>query len=245
MIIDLIATILCFIFGQCGGDACREMTHRENVHIVCSYDVDWIDVRLFLDGEDGRPYARLGALHDALRENDIAPLMLMNGGMYHADLIPVGLYVAEGKQRHSLSTRDGWGNFHLLPNGVFWGADGRLGVTETRAFAKRAPKVDFATQSGPMLVIDGKLHPRFLENSDSFKIRNGVGISQDGARVHFALSKRPVSFWDFGTLFRDRLGAHNALFLDGTVSAIRSVRYDESGWRALGPMIGVFRRGLK
>ena len=32
------------------------------------------------------------------------------------------------------------------------------GVLETRSFIKQRPQVDFATQSGPMLVIDGEVH---------------------------------------------------------------------------------------
>ncbi len=170
------------------------------------------------------------------------PILLMNGGMYHDDLAPVGLYVEAKNRTQKISTKGGRGNFHLLPNGVFWSKDGKLGVTETKSFLKRKIIPDFATQSGPMLVINGKLHPRFLRNSDSAKIRNGVGVSADGRWVHFAISEGFVNFWTFGTLFRDVLEAPNALFLDGTISAIDAEGYRKGGWRDLGPIIGVFAK---
>ncbi|MEM1040775.1 MAG: phosphodiester glycosidase family protein [Pseudomonadota bacterium] len=172
--------------------------------------------------------------------------MLMNGGMYHSDLGPVGLYIEKGKQIKSISTKGGWGNFHLLPNGVFWMKNGQVGVSETKAYLKTRTKKerrpDFATQSGPMLVIGGKLHPRFLKNSDSLKIRNGVGVSADGKTIHFAISRQAVTFHAFGTLFKDALKTPNALYLDGTVSAIRAGSISQGGWRALGPMISVTKR---
>ncbi len=241
---DLIAALLCAVFGWCGStpeaEGCRTLKHLGTTHTVCSFRTADISVHLFLDDDKGAPYRRLSNLRDGLKTT---PLMLMNGGMYHEDLSPVGLYVAQGKQRQKLSTKDGWGNFHLLPNGVFWGKDGRVAVSETNAFSKAGPAPDFATQSGPMLVINGKLHPRFIPGSDSLKVRNGVGVSADGARVHFAISHAALSFHDFGTLFRDVLKTPNALFLDGTVSAIDAAGFRRGGfWKELGPMIGIFAR---
>ncbi|MFY8098761.1 MAG: phosphodiester glycosidase family protein, partial [Allorhizobium sp.] len=95
----------------------------------------------------------------------------------------------------------------------------KASVMETKAFVASGVNPDFATQSGPMLVIDGKLHPRFLPDSDSFKIRNGVGVDAQG-RVVMVVSRVPVRFYDFATLFRDRLACDNALYLDGTISSV-------------------------
>lgn len=102
---------------------------------------------------------------------------------------------------------------------MFYLKGAKAGVLETAAYLAANPKADFATQSGPMLVIDGKLHPRFLPESDSLKRRNGVGVSRDGM-VHFAISENTVRFYDFATLFRDVLDAPNALYLDGTISSV-------------------------
>lgn len=144
----------------------------------------------------------------------------MNGGMYHRDLSPVGLYVEAGVQQKSLSTRPGPGNFHMLPNGVFYIDGDRASVMETTQFNSEKPSAEFATQSGPMLVIDGAFHRRFLEDSSSRKIRNGVGVRDNGREVVFAISKGSVTFWEFATLFRDVLNCRNALFLDGTISSL-------------------------
>lgn len=220
--------------------ACRDVTHLEDRYTVCSFSPDTHEVSLHLRGENGEPMGSLRAL-----ERDIGPFeMAMNAGMYRNDLSALGLYVEAGEEQERLITSDGRGNFHLLPNGVFHvslGDDGtqRFGVTETRAFARSRPaNLVHATQSGPMLVIDGALHPRFLPASNSLKVRNGVGVSADG-RVHFAISRGVVRFHDFATLFRDVLETPNALFLDGTISAFRAGTRRQGGWRPIGPMVAV------
>ncbi len=113
-------------------------------------------------------------------------------------------------------------------------------VIESRAFAKVRPDCAFATQSGPMLVIAGDLHPRFLPKSDSRHIRNGVGVSADGQRAVFAISDAPVTFHEFGTFFRDVLGLPDALFLDGSISRLYSVDLgrDDFGF-PMGPIVGL------
>lgn len=234
---DLLFSLFCGLLGLCPQDNCREISHAGAQHIVCSYAVSDISVKLFLNDVEGRPYGGFSKLESGLAQK---PRMLMNGGMYQDDLSAVGLYVEQGNQQKRISTKPGWGNFHLLPNGVFWIKDGKVAVTETKQYLARNISPDYATQSGPMLVIDGKLHRRFLKDSDSRKIRNGVGVSKDGKTIHFAISKRSVTFWDFGKLFQERLNTPNALFLDGTVSAIRTDKFRRGGWRELGPIIAVF-----
>ncbi|MEO1397262.1 MAG: phosphodiester glycosidase family protein [Pseudomonadota bacterium] len=239
---DFILSLFCAIFGTCDDDECRSLTHKGAAYTVCSFQTAQVSIRLHLKDKAGKPYRRLSQLDRTLTAQKQTPTMLMNGGMYHSDLGPVGLYIENQKSVKRVSTKGGWGNFHLLPNGVFWVKNKRVGVTETNVFLKRGLKPDHATQSGPMLVISGKLHPRFLKNSDSLKIRNGVGVTADGKTVHFAISRRTVTFHEFGTLFKERLKTPNALYLDGTVSAIRASAISQGGWRELGPMISVVKR---
>jgi len=115
---------------------------------------------------------------------------------------------------------------------------------ETRAFAKQRPEADLATQSGPMLVINGRLHPRFDRNSTSLKARNGVGVRADG-KVVFAISQAEVSFDAFARLFRDALNCPNALFLDGgSAASLYAPSFNRYGnILSLGPMLAVFERG--
>ena len=86
-----------------------------------------------------------------------------------------------------------------------------------------------------MLVIDGALHPRFLPDSTSRFVRNGVGTTADGSRAVFVISNSPVTFHEFGTLFRDHLGLPNALFLDGNISRLYA---PEIGRRDIGFSVG-------
>ncbi len=142
------------------------------------------------------------------------------------------------------STAGGPGNFHMKPNGVFFIAGGKAGVMETGQFLRRGIAPELATQSGPMLVINNRLHPRFPAEGVSRKVRNGVGV-RDGDRIVFAISEGPVTFTDFARLFRDRLATPNALFLDGSVSSLAAPGLDRTGFRSLGPMIAAFDRGVR
>ncbi len=198
---------------------CQQLEHQGGNYTVCSFDPHKSEIRLYhRDYMTGEPYGSFSALSSALWRQHQFIVFAMNGGMYHRDLSAVGLYIENGNETTSISTSGGWGNFHMQPNGVFFIEKGGAGVLETSAYLNANKKPEFATQSGPMLVIDGKLHPRFLADSDSFKRRNGVGVSPDGV-VHFAISENPVRFYDFATLFRDALHSPNALYLDGTISS--------------------------
>jgi uncharacterized protein YigE (DUF2233 family) len=95
-----------------------------------------------------------------------------------------------------------------------------------------------------MLVIDGRLHPRFDRASTSLKARNGVGVRADG-KVMFAISQGEVSFDAFARLFRDGLNCPNALFLDGgSASSLYAPSLNRHGNAtvSLGPMLAVFER---
>ncbi|MGB6230272.1 MAG: phosphodiester glycosidase family protein [Litorimonas sp.] len=213
---------------------CERVTFENTPHLVCTVARD-ADIALHLKDGDGQV---LGDFDAVPGKAGTRLVMAMNAGMYHADRRPVGLYVEDGEEAAPLVTRAGPGNFGLVPNGVFWSDGERVHVTETLAFDALEAAPDFATQSGPMLVIDGALHPRFKPDSDSRKRRNGVGIAGD--RAVFAISDAPVNFHLFARLFRDRLGADQALYLDGTISRIRAPELDrDERGGPLGPIVSV------
>ena len=166
----------------------------------------------------------------------------LNAGMYHPNLDPVGLYVERGRELAPVKTGSGTGNFSMQPNGIFYLDGNAAAVRATGAFVSKRPRADYATQSGPMLVIDGKLHPKFMPDSTSRKVRDGVGVRKDGV-VIFAISNGTVTFHEFARLFRDALGCGNALFLDGSISSLfaPAIGRTDDYWN-LGPMIGVFRK---
>lgn len=236
---EFFAMIYCLIFGGCAPPPCYQQTAANNRYTICAFDTASANIGLYLNDPSGRAYGSLAAVRRQLQASGKRVIFAMNGGMYHPDLAPVGLYIENGKEQKKISTKGGYGNFHMLPNGVFFIDKNRIGVLETGKYIASAIKPQFATQSGPMLVIDGKIHPRFLKDSDSLKIRNGVGVSKDGKKVYFAISNNPVRFWDFAGLFRDQLNTENALYLDGTISSLYSKTRSQGVYWPAGPVIAV------
>jgi prepilin-type processing-associated H-X9-DG protein len=167
----------------------------------------------------------------------------MNAGMFNDAGAPIGLYVSEGAEQRPIRLNEGPGNFHLLPNGVFWqGRDGAVHVDTSDDYAVALREPRWATQSGPMLVIDGALHPRIADDGVSRYVRNGVGVPNPGTAL-FVISSGAVSFGRFARFFRDRLRCRNALFFDGSVSSLWAPALErrDSGHR-IGPMVVVLRR---
>ena len=164
----------------------------------------------------------------------------MNAGMYDEEGRPIGLAIVEGRQKRAINRRKGGGNFHLMPNGVFQvHNDGRAEVLTSDRW-QAFPDIRLASQSGPMLVIDGRLHPAFDHDGTSRHIRNGVGVA--GGKALFVISQDPVSLGKFARFFRDGLKMPNALFFDGAVSAL----WDPANGRRdltkpLGPMVVVYK----
>ena len=215
---------------------CRDTSFEGASYTVCEVQAGE-DLRLFHSGPDGA-HGSFRDVDEALGAEGKALGFAMNAGMYHRDLAPVGLYVEDGVEVSKIITSDGPGNFGLLPNGVFCiGEDFR--VMESRAFKKAKPDCRYATQSGPMLVIKGKLHPKFLPGSDSTYVRNGVGVSEDGTRAVFAISNDRVNFHSFARLFRDELGLPDALYFDGNISRLYAPGLDRhDGGFPMGPIVG-------
>jgi uncharacterized protein YigE (DUF2233 family) len=220
-------------------DACRIVSHLGTDYAVCDVDPRHARLSLFHTDAEGRPYGGFTALKADLLHDQTRLDFAMNGGMYERDLSSVGLLVIDGAEKKPIQTGEGWGNFYLRPNGVFALAGGKALVLETDAYVRSGVEPTFATQSGPMLVIDGTVHPAFRAESDSLQIRNGVGVDAAGI-AHFAIALAPVRFHDFATLFRDALGCPNALFLDGHISSLYAPelgRIDET--YPMGPIIAV------
>ena len=180
----------------------------------------------------------LGNLNNHLIQQNKTLVFGMNGGMFHADYSPVGLYIENNKTLNPINISKGNGNFNLKPNGVFaLFNDGSPLICTSESFANDST-IKYATQSGPMLLIDGQFHPAFNKGSANINIRNGVGILPNGD-VIFAMSKSFINFYDFALFFKN-MGCKNALYLDGAVS---QVYYPEKDWvqtnRKFGVLISV------
>lgn len=148
-------------------------------------------------------------------------IFAMNAGMYDPNFAPIGYTVIDKNIVMPINLRQDDGNFYLKPNGVFyWNKDGFF-IDESENFAKQMTnlQIDYATQSGPMLVINGQIHPAFNADSQSFKIRNGVGVNCQNQTTNFIISREPVNFYQFASVFKDKLACQNALFLDGSIAS--------------------------
>ncbi len=223
--------------------ACKDVTF-ENVSLThCVADPKTHRITTDLGPDDGAPYRSLANLAAGRSANAPLVVFAMNGGMYDDDGKPIGYYVENGKRTKELNRADGPGNFHLKPNGVFYGTGGKWNIrTSSDFYSNVGDRPQFGTQSGPMLVIDGKLHPEIAEDGPSKARRNGVGIDKDG-RAHFVISNAPLSFGVLARFFRDELKTPDALFLDGNVSALwdpASERLDNGP--AIGPLLVVEER---
>ena len=218
---------------------CNQQQFEGDRFTVC--DPGRGQIELFAAARGETPVRRFADLEATLGRRGGEVAFAMNAGMFDEEGRPIGLAIVDGREVHAINRRQGGGNFHLMPNGVFVvRRDGRASVVASAAF-KPSKNVALATQSGPMLVIDGQLHPAFDRDGTSRYIRNGVGIAPDG-KPRFVISEQPVSLGKFARFFRGALKARNALFFDGSVSAL----WDPANGRRddtvpLGPMIVVFK----
>ncbi len=220
---------------------CKSATF-EGVRLThCVADPAKHRIRTALGPSGGAAYGSLSAFARSIDHSTVA--FAVNGGMYGDNGQPIGYYVQGGDRIKELNRSDGSGNFHLKPNGVFYGTGGSWRIrTSDSFFSNVRDRPQFGTQSGPMLVIGGKLHPEIAENGPSRAIRNGVGIDKDG-KAHFVRSEAPLSFGQLARFYRDELNVPDALYLDGQVSSLwdpASERLDSR--TGLGPIIAVTNR---
>ena len=214
------------ILSSCGRDA-RGVTAQRVGLDGLAYRVVTIDLRThplglyWRDPDTHQPFASIEALRQWGSTHRRRLLFATNAGIYDRHGAPLGLYVEKGRTLVPLNTAHGdprAGNFSLQPNGVFAiDRNGTATVHTTGDFHHTPPDALWATQSGPMLVIDGRINSHFVADSTSLKWRSGV-CARTPHEVVFAISEGPVNFHSFAHLFRDRLGCRNALYLDGSIS---------------------------
>jgi uncharacterized protein YigE (DUF2233 family) len=207
---------------------------------TCRIDPARQDLRLYWGDAQGNALGNFTALEKNVASDGGKLLFAANAGMFDPTSKPVGLLVENGEEKFPLNLNDGYGNFYLKPNGVFLiNAKHHALVIESSTYAALATPAVWATQSGPLLVQGGDINPDFIPGSKNLKIRSGIGVTAKGDIV-FALSKRPVSFYEFAELFQAKFQCPNALYLDGDISAFHTPGMPEvEGEHHFGPMLGL------
>jgi uncharacterized protein YigE (DUF2233 family) len=232
--------LLCLWAPTCAAaPECSQLVFRETRSTVCRVDLRRDQLQLFLKDDSGTPYKSLRHLAESLQGHSQQLLLAMNAGMFREDYSPLGLLVIDGKQLHRINLATGFGNFYMKPNGVFVVSPSGARIVESSTYSSLDDLVILATQSGPLLVSAGMIHPGLNPQGTSRNIRNGIGVVSANEIV-FAISEDPVNFYDFALLFRDRLRCSDALYLDGNVSSlyVRGTDRDDEH-TLLGPIIGV------
>lgn len=250
----LLAAAFMAIGSTAHAGPCTQENFAGARHIVCTIEPGKADMRLFWKDADGKPYRHFSALADAIAKTGRTLGFALNAGMYETDFSPIGLYVEDGKEMVAAhvatpsATRGPVPNFFKKPNGVFFMKDKSAGILPTARFLKQRPKVRFATQSGPILVMKNRINPIFIAGSSDRTRRSGVGICKDEL-VRFAISDDAVNFHDFARLFRDHLKCPDALFLDGgngTGLYEPALGRNDISWHGgFGPMFGLIVTPLK
>lgn len=197
------------------------------------------NLQFFWKNEAGEIYGNVQNLKTQLDGKGQKLIFAMNGGMYQKDQSPQGLYVENGRIITPVDReKEGYGNFYLQPNGIFYLTKNDEAIICVTDSLKATRSIQYATQSGPMLVIEGKLHEKLTKGSKNLNIRNGVGVLPNG-NLLFAMSKEKIDFYDFATFFKEN-GCKNALYLDGFVSKtyLPSKNYEQLNGN-FGVIIGV------
>lgn len=215
----MLKKIILFLFFICVLSFCISFALTNDSRFI-TYIVNPKEknVKLYWKDDSGKILNQFTNLESFVAKRNQKLIFAMNAGMYKEDFSPLGLYIENNKTLQKLNSSSGNGNFYLKPNGVFYITKDKIAkISKTDDFMPRNA-ISFATQSGPMLVIDGEIHPEFKEHSTNLNIRNGVGILPNN-EIIFAISSDEINFYDFANYFK-KMGCKNALYLDGFVSRI-------------------------
>jgi uncharacterized protein YigE (DUF2233 family) len=227
--------------GNGAESVCRKVEFEGTALTHCTADPARHSITTALADNAGSNYRSLDQLAETLDNRAVA--FAVNAGMFDGEGDPIGYYVESGERLEELDRDSGNGNFYLKPNGVFYGSAGNWRIRTTDSFLRNvSDRPQFGTQSGPMLLIEGELHPEFQDDGPSKAVRNAVGLDASG-KAHFVMSEGELSFGKLARYYRDEIKAQNALFLDGKISALwdpATGRMDNGA--ALGPMVVVMNK---
>lgn len=220
--------VCCFLFISASAQKTTAPKQKNTAYTVThaqqTFDVYFVNytgsnIQLCWKDDKGNKLISLNNLKKQIEKNGKKLLFATNAGIYLEDNSPQGLYVENGKELRPLDKKKkvSNANFYMQPNGVFLLTKNEGKIVVTYKYTDYKDQAIYATQSGPMLVINGKLNNTFKKGSpNNGYIRSGVGISDKG-QIIFAISNAGCNFHDFATLFKDKLHCNNALYMDGAI----------------------------
>ncbi len=220
IIISLI--VLIFSIGCRKSTTKKEFNSHFTVHELsqnhvlfqgCKFNPKDIQLKMVTFLED-----EIGTIRGLLNQKEDL-LFATNGGIFQKNYTTSGLLIKEGKMISKVNNKNGKGNFYLKPNGIFSiDKNNKASIVSTPNFdISSIEDINLAIQSGPLLVLENKIHPVFRESSKNVNIRNGVGVDTQG-NIHFLISNERVNLYQFAQIFKDSLDCPNALYLDGFIS---------------------------
>jgi uncharacterized protein YigE (DUF2233 family) len=204
-------------FPVWGGRAAEQASHDFRVFVI---DPSVHQISLHWKNRQGQPYRSLKSLKLALDREGHRVVAVMNAGIYDKKYRPLGLHIEQGSVLRPLDRRRGSGNFYLKPNGVFYVDSKGAAIVRTADF-KLTSDIVLATQSGPLLFDKKGFHPAFVKNSKYRHYRNAVGVREDG-NVVFAMSTKPVTFWQLAHFLRHEEHCTTGIYMDGFISQLWS-----------------------
>ena len=162
----------------------------------------------------------LQSLHNFVQSRSEKLLFAMNAGIFDTNMSPVWLFVANGRVEQPLNLTEGTWNFYLQPNGVFFvQKDKKASIMDSTNFSFFVDMKDvlLATQSWPLLLSHGTIHPSLNPSSSNTNIRNAVWITPQWT-VFFVYSDKEINMYALALYMRDVLGCEHALYLDWSIS---------------------------
>ena len=224
-------------------NSCEVDQHfRGNSFSSIEVDLNKSHLRFFWKDQNGEYFYTFENVDEWIKRSGESIVAITNGGIYEPDYSPTGLYIENGEIKSNLNLNEGGGNFFLKPNGLFLlKKNGTAQVIESSQFNHAlVSTIEYAQQSGPLLVLNNQIHPIFKKNSRHRKLRSGIGVGKN-QKVYIAISNCAVTFYEFATFFRDHLKCPDALYLDGAISRLYAPLIErlDSSYGKYAVMIGV------
>jgi len=228
--------------GVLGMGIAQKILFKGTEYDALIINLEEANIQLYYKKSSGKRFENFGNLKNYLQNKGQQLIFATNAGIFEPGFQPEGLYVENGVELRPLNLKKGKGNFYLQPNGVFFLTNYKTAnIISSEQYPNVKKVVKFATQSGPLLVMDGKINPQFSAKSKSRYIRNGVGLIHKN-QIVILISNQAVSLHEFARVFKEFYQCPKALYLDGAISEMYLPvfkRYESKG--NFGAMIGIVK----